>query len=51
MTAKQDPFKVDAMNCIHHAAELGMPIDRYTAKVTDYARKRIRMISKGLSDE
>lgn len=48
MTKKQDPKELDTMSCILHAAEAGVPFEEYMKKVTDYGRKRIRMISKGL---
>jgi hypothetical protein len=49
MTAKQNPYEIDAMACIMHAAQEGVPIDTYTKRVTDYARKRIRMVAVGVN--
>lgn len=48
MTSKQNPVQLDAYACIHHAAEAGIPISQYIARVEDFARKRVKMIGKGL---
>lgn len=50
MTKKQDPVELDAMSCIYHAAVAGIPLEDYTEKVARYARKRVRMICKGLKE-
>jgi len=51
MTAKKDCVNLDAYACILHAAEMGIPFESYMAKVCDYGKKRIRMISKGMEEE
>jgi hypothetical protein len=51
MTKKLDSVELDAMACINHAAIVGVPLEEYTLKVANYARKRVRMICKGLKDE
>lgn len=51
MTRKQDPVEIDTMSCILHAAQSGVAFEEYIRRVTDYGRKRIRMISKGLKEE
>lgn len=48
MTTKQNPYELDAFSCIRHAAEEGVSIKEYTKRVSDYAEKRTRMISKGV---
>jgi hypothetical protein len=44
MTLKQIPTKLDAYSIILHAAQSGVPLDGYIAKVKDHAHKRIRML-------
>jgi hypothetical protein len=51
MTKKLDPVEIDAMSCINHAAIAGVPLEEYTDKVARYARKRVRMICKGLKTD
>ena len=51
MTKKLDPIEIDAMACINHAAIAGTPLEEYTTKVANYARKRVRMICKGLKND
>jgi hypothetical protein len=51
MTTKLDPIELDAMSCINHAAIAGVPLEHYTKRVAEYARKRVRMICKGLKNE
>ena len=51
MTKKLDPVELDAMSCINHAAIAGVPLEEYTKRVANYARKRVRMICKGLKME
>lgn len=51
MTKKLDPVELDAMSCINHAAIAGVPLEEYTKKVASYARKRVRMICRGLNDD
>lgn len=48
MTTKQNPYDIDAMNCISHAATLGVSLEEYTEKVALMARKKVRIICKGL---
>ena len=48
MTTKKDSMALDTMSCILHAAEQGVAFETYMHSVTDYGRKRIRMISKEL---
>jgi hypothetical protein len=50
MTAKKIPVELDAYSCILHAAECGISFEDYMHKVSDYGRKRIRMIQKGLKE-
>lgn len=50
MTQKKNSKELDAMSCILHSAELGVPFEEYMHLVTDYGRKRILMISKGLKE-
>jgi hypothetical protein len=50
MTTKKDSMTLDTMSCILHAAEQGVPFEAYMQRVTDYGRKRIRMISKELKE-
>lgn len=50
MTAKKISRELDAMSCILHAAETGIPFEEYMKSVADYGRKRIRMIQKGLKE-
>jgi hypothetical protein len=42
MTAKQDPYEIDAYNAILHAMQLGVSIDNYLNRVKDVASKKIR---------
>jgi|APCry1669189101_1035198.scaffolds.fasta_scaffold987350_1 hypothetical protein len=51
MTTKKDCVALDTMSCILHAAEQGVSFEIYMHRVTDYGRKRIRMIGKGLKGE
>ena len=48
MTIKKDSVELDAFAAILHAAENGVPFEQYMKRVSDYGRKRIRMISKDL---
>jgi len=48
MTIKKDSVELDAFSAILHAAENGVPFEQYMKRVSDYGRKRIRMISKDL---
>ena len=50
MTAKKDSMALDTMSCILHAAEQGVAFETYMKRVSDYGRKRIRMISKDLKE-
>jgi hypothetical protein len=50
MTTKQDFITLDAMACILHSAELGIPFKQYMDDVADFGRKRIRMMQKGLQE-
>lgn len=50
MTVKKPGKELDAMSCILHAAELGVSFEDYMHSVTDYGRKRIRMIQKNLKE-
>ena len=50
MTAKKISKEPDAMACILHSAESGVPFEEYMKSVADYGRKRIRMIQKGLKE-
>jgi len=50
MTTKKDSVELDAMSCILHSAEAGVAFETYMHRVTDYGRKRIRMIQKGLKE-
>ena len=50
MTKKKIGKELDAFACIQHAAELGQPFEEYMESVTDFGRKRIRMIQKGLRE-
>ena len=45
MTAKKNSIELDAYAIIVHAAERGVAIDEYVARVHDYASKRLRMIT------
>jgi hypothetical protein len=51
MTIKKDSINLDAYAAILHSAESGIPFEDYMNKVSDYGRKRIRMITKGLKNE
>jgi len=44
MTKKQLSTELDAYAIILHAAQSGIAIDEYIAKVSDYAHKRVRML-------
>ena len=44
MTTKKNSVELDAYSVILHAAEKGIPLEDYIAKVSDYASKRVRMI-------
>jgi hypothetical protein len=48
MTSKLNPYELDAMACIRHAAELNVPIQTYTKKVKEYAEKKVRIIARGV---
>ena len=50
MTTKKDSMVLDTMSCILHAAEQGVAFETYMKRVSDYGRKRIRMISKDLKE-
>ena len=45
MTTKKNSIELDAYSIIIHAAERGVAIDEYVARVHDYASKRLRMIT------
>jgi hypothetical protein len=51
MTVKKDSINLDAFAAIVHAAEMGIPFEEYMNKVSDYGRKRVRMIQKGLKND
>jgi hypothetical protein len=51
MTTKQNPVEIDAYSIILHAAQKGMPLGEYLAKVDDYAHKRMRLVTRGMRDE
>ena len=48
MTKKLNPYEMDAYNMINHASQEGVSLEEYTDRVTLYARKRVRMICRGL---
>ena len=50
MTKKLNPYELDAFALINHAAQEGVPLEEYTDRVTQYARKRVRMICKGMRE-
>ena len=50
MTTKKPSRELDAMSCILHAAEQGIPFDKYVDGVREYGKKRIKMIAKGWED-
>jgi hypothetical protein len=48
MTKKLNPYEMDAYNMITHASQEGVALEEYTDRVCQYARKRVRMMCKGL---
>ena len=48
MTAELNPYELDAYSLINHAAQEGVSLEEYTNRVTLYARKRVRMVCRGL---